>query len=245
MPNSKKLSMPSRVWTIVQANMSRLFEDAGKQQKRKWQCFVCGKQYTEFQDYKNHIITEHEEGREYISCPSCKAPVRDLKSHYRIKHPKRAMPKNTQQTVAVWKDFAPGGKKKKTKKPTFQKGYFESKKMNGALFYYRSGYERDIYSLLEEDADVAAYYAEPFKIPYHFKGGWHNYIPDIKIHYIDNSIEIWEIKPASQTHYEVNNAKWAAAKNYTENVGWDFKVITEVGKGKLQAKIKRQRQRKK
>ena len=220
--------------------MSRLFEDAGQASKRKWQCFVCGKQYKDYEEYKGHILTEHDEGREYISCPACKAPVRDLKAHFRAKHRNRVIPKNMQTKVGVWHDFGPSGKKKKTRKPTFHQGEFESRKMNGALYHYRSGFERDIYGLLEQDRDVHAYHAEPYKIPYHHNGKWHNYIPDIRVEFIDGSVEIWEVKPANQTHYDVNKAKFAAAHNYSENLGWKFNVITEVGMGKLKTKINRQ-----
>lgn len=224
--------------------MSRLFEDAGKTPTRKWQCFVCGKQYKNYEEYKDHIVTEHDEGREYISCPDCGAPVRDLKAHYRAKHRHRVMPKGVQSKVGVWHDFGPSGKKKKTRKPTFQTGEFESRKMNGKLYHYRSGFERDIYGLLEQDKDVVAYYAEPYKIPYHHNGKWHNYVPDIRVEFTDGSVELWEIKPANQTHYEVNKAKFAAAHNYSENLGWKFNVITEVGFGKLKTKINRQRSKK-
>ena len=67
--------------------MSKLFEDAGIRGKRKWQCFVCGKQYKNFETYKEHIIDKHEEGREFIICPTCGAPVRDIRAHFRAKHP--------------------------------------------------------------------------------------------------------------------------------------------------------------
>ena len=36
----------------------------------------------------------------------------------------------------------------------------------------------------------------------------------------------------------LNEAKWAAAKNYCDTRGWDFIVITEVGIGKLKRLIK-------
>ncbi len=206
----------------------------------KFRCFVCGKQYETYEEYKTHIVTEHDQGREYISCPDCQAPVRHLPSHYKIKHPQRIMPKNTQTQVSVWHDFSSSGKKKKTKTLSFVQGHFESNKMNGSLYFYRSSYEREVYDILEFDKDVMAYYAEPIEIPYCHHGEWHKYIPDLRVEFIDGSVEIWEIKPASQTHYEVNNSKWSAANNFSENHGWKFNVITEVGIGKLKQKIKKQ-----
>ena len=222
--------------------MSRLFEDAskGKGQKRKWQCFVCGKTYDAYAEYKDHIITEHDEGREYISCPSCEAPVRDIKMHFKAKHPQRAMPTGIQFKVGVWHDFKPGGAKKQTRKPKFRSGEFVSDK-SGCLIPYRSGMEEEFYSLLEQDTDVSKFSAEPYKVPYFWQGEWHNYIPDIRVDFIDGSTEIWEVKPANQTAQKQNQAKWASATNWATSHGWTFTVQTEVAIGKLKTKLKRQR----
>ena len=219
--------------------MSKLFEDAGLQGKRKWQCFVCGKQYNDFESYKEHIIDKHEEGREFITCPTCNTPVRDVRAHFRAKHPKRQMPSNCQMKVAIWQDFSHSGRKKR-KKPSFREGFFVSNKMSGAELHYRSGYECDVYECLENDLDVHAYYVEPFKIPYFYKGKWHQYIPDLRIIYIDETVDICEIKPANQTHYEQNKAKWSAMNEHVKKHGWRFTVITEVGIDKLKTKVKKQ-----
>jgi len=105
---------------------------------------------------------------------------------------------------------------------------------------YRSGMEEEFYNLLETDGDVAAFAAEPFKVPYFWAGKWHNYIPDIRVNFIDGSSEIWEVKPANQTDFDQNKAKWAAMNDHALNLGWKFFVQTEVGLGKLRAKVKRQ-----
>ncbi len=224
--------------------MPLTFEDAGLGDQRRWQCFVCGKSHTTFEEYKEHIAATHEEGREYITCPDCSAPVRDMKMHYKAKHPQRAMPTGCQMRVAVWfdKKRTKDGKGKTTvrKGMNFRKGEFESKKC-GRMFTYRSGLEEEFYNILEEDADVDNWFVEPMKIPYFWKGEWHDYIPDIRVNYIDGSTDLWEIKPANQTHYEQNKAKWVAANNYCSNVGWNFVVLTEVGLGKLKVKMKQQR----
>lgn len=223
--------------------MGLYFEDGGNK-KRKWQCFVCGKAYDEYTTYKEHILAEHEMGREYLKCPVCDAPVRDMVMHFRAKHPQRIMPKGIQTRVAVWRDFKPDGTKKKTRKPNFRQGEFTSKK-NGCDIHYRSGTEEEFYNLLEQDADVETYAAEPFKIPYYFNGAWHDYIPDLRVNFIDGSTEVWEIKPASQTgpEYEQNQAKWAAMNDHAANLGWQFVVQTEVALGKLKKKISRQKVR--
>lgn len=219
----------------------KLFEDAGKGAARKWQCFVCGKQYPEYENYKDHILTEHDEGREYVKCPAegCGAPVRDLRAHWKVKHPKRIMPKNCQLKVTVWHDFSSGGVKKKTRKPTIRTGYFPSKKNNKDI-YYRSGLEADFYDCLEQDSDVIAYQAEPLKVPYYWQGKWHDYIPDLLVEFTDGSKEVWEVKPSQQTDYDQNKAKWTCANNYFENVGMKFIVQTETVLDKYKVKIKRQ-----
>ncbi len=206
---------------------------------RKWQCFVCGKQHTNYQEYNEHILQEHEEGREYIKCPDCGACVRDTRLHYKIIHPKRIMPKNVQLKVAVWRDFSSG--KKKTKKPTFKEGYFVSNKMNGNQLHYRSGYECDVYECLEADKEVQAFHAEPFQIGYYFEDKWHKYTPDILVEFTDGRKEIWEIKPSSQTTLKKNKAKWKAMNTHAKENGIEFVVITETGIGKLKQKVKKQR----
>lgn len=218
-----------------------LFETTEKANTRKWQCFVCGVNFESYEEYKAHIIQNHEEGREYIVCPDCEAPVRDMKMHYQAKHPKRLMPKNIQMKVAVWRDFTSGGKKKKTRKPTFRSGTFSSSKA-GCDLHYRSGMECEFYELLETDNDVVSFFAEPFKVPYCYLGEWHDYIPDLRVNFADGTTQIWEIKPSQQTHYKQNQAKWGSMNDYALNHGWEFVVQTETGLDKLKNKIKRQSQ---
>jgi hypothetical protein len=224
--------------------MGLAYEDAGVFKDRKWQCFCCGKNFNDYETYAAHVKDEHEQGREWLECPDCKAPVRDMKMHYKAKHPARVMPSGLQLRVIVWKDFRPGkdGKPKaKVRKFNARRGTFVSKKC-GREFEYKSGLEEEFLNLLEEDTDVETFAYEPFKVPYFWKGEWHNYIPDIRVNYIDGSTELWELKPANQTgpEYEQNQCKWAAANNFCSNIGWDFVVLTEVGLGKYKTKIKKQ-----
>ncbi len=204
---------------------------------------MCGKNYESYEPYKDHILLEHDEGREYIKCPDCEAPVRDLKLHYAQKHPNRTMPKNVLTRVAVWHDFKTGKEgqqKRTTQRPKFRQGTFVSQKCGGVDFEYKSGMECEFYECLEQDLDVISWVYEPFKVPYFHQGAWHNYKPDIRVNFADGTTEIWEIKPANQTQFEVNKAKWAAAHNFCENLGWEFVVLTEVGLGKLKVKLRRQ-----
>jgi len=211
--------------------------------KRMWQCFSCSTTFENYEDYSRHILQEHDEGRDYVKCPveTCGAPVRDLRAHFTLKHPNRAIPKAQQMRATIWKDFSRKKGKGATKKPNFNEGWYESIKMSGKRIYHRSGYELEIYKCLDEDTDVTAYFAEPFKVPYYFNNDWHNYIPDIKIEFSDGTVEIWEIKPNTQMKYEQNQAKWKAMNEYAGKLGWGFTVINEKGINLLQKKIRDQK----
>ena len=103
--------------------------------QRKYQCFVCGVQFQDFFEYKQHIIDKHEEGREYVLCPlqRCGAPVRDMRTHFRVKHPSESMPKIKQFKALIWKDFSTKHPNGKTRKPKFREGNYESTKMKQML----------------------------------------------------------------------------------------------------------------
>lgn len=214
------------MWNISQRDM------------RKWKCFVCGKEYQDYTDFKNHIIEEHEEGRDYVKCPltRCQAPVRDIKSHFKAIHPNDKIPKGCQFKALIWRDHS-GRKRKKVE---FNNGYFTSLKNNGMKFHYKSSYELSVYEQLEQLDEVTNYHGESFKVPYYFKGKQHNYIPDISVKFADGHVEIWEIKPSNQTTFERNQAKWKAAAAFCEARGWKFIVYTETGINKLKKKVRDQ-----
>jgi hypothetical protein len=198
---------------------------------------------TAFEDFKNHIIEKHEEGRDYIVCPlaRCRTPVRDLVSHFKAKHPTEKMPIGVQLKATVWRDpKKPRGKGKfKETVKKFKSGSIISNKMNGKVINYRSGYEREVCGYLELLPEVVAYDVETIKIPYWFQGKRYKYIPDFQIVMTNGGIEIWEVKPATQTTWPKNEAKWKAAEEYCRIRGWKFMVLTEVGMGKLKHKVRR------
>lgn len=214
--------------------------DIPDKNKRKWTCFVCGRMFPKWSEFKDHILEEHEEGREYVRCPlsHCGAPVRDIPSHFKAKHPHTKCPKVPQKKALIWKDW--GGRKKK-KKPQFHQGHYESTKM-GCKFLFRSGWEEEVYKCLDSLLVIEAFEAEPFKIPYTFDGKLKSYTPDLIVNFSDGHTEIWEIKPANQTMLEQNNAKWHAAANYCKPRGWDFVVQTEKGINMLKQQLKTQHQ---
>lgn len=215
-----------------------MFEE--KSNKRKFQCYVCGVMFTEFNEFTEHIIKEHEEGRDYVFCPlqRCKTPVRDVTSHFRLFHPQEKIPKIGQLKALVWRDISAQGKVK-TKKPAFKQGYYESTKMNKA-FLYRSGWEATVFELLDSWNEVVAFEAEPFDIPYIHEGTCHKYKPDIFIAFLDGRKAVWEVKPSNQTYLEKNQDKWFSARKACEARDWEFTVITEQVIEKLKKTVKNQ-----
>jgi hypothetical protein len=219
--------------------MAQQFDVPDKNAK-KYQCFVCARQFLEFEEYTAHIINTHEEGREYIRCPlaRCGTPVRDVPLHFKAKHPTEPRPQKGQMRAIIWKDLQGNGKLK-TRKPKLKQGVYTSTKMQKD-FIYRSGYESKVYELLDSDHDVLAYEAEPFKIPYVWKGEPHTYTPDILVRFVSGICELWEIKPADQTALDQNTAKWDSAERTCIARGWKFVVITEQEINKLNRKVQLQ-----
>lgn len=212
-----------------------------KEEKRKYTCFVCGVAYSDFEDYKDHIIQSHDEGREFVVCPlaRCGAPVRDLRLHFKAKHPTESAPKAPQMKAMIWKDQADKKSGKlKTRRPKFREGYLTSTKNGGKEMHYRSGMECDVYECLESMNEVIGYDVEPFKVQYSFNGEIHDYNPDLKIQFADGRIEIWEVKPSNQTHLPQNAAKWTACQQHCEARGYSFMVLTEIGLGKLKKQLR-------
>lgn len=207
--------------------------------KRKYTCFVCGVMFEDYVGFKNHIIEEHKEGEDYILCPlkRCRAPIRDLRMHFKAIHPSEKLPKSGPMKAMIWRDVS--NRKAKKRKPSFKEGWYESKKMQ-TKFYYRSSYELTVFECLDEWTKVIGYEAEPFKIPYIHKGEQREYTPDIIVTFTDGHREVWEIKPSSQTMMEVNTNKWHAANLSCKARGWDFVVMTEKGIGKLKKTVERQ-----
>lgn len=196
---------------------------------KKYQCFVCGEIIDSYPLFKQHIIDNHELGREYLLCPcrECQSPVRDLRIHFKSKHPGLKLPSNVQFRCAVWRVFSDDGKKSKTL-PCFKDGNYLSEKNGGKLLHYRSSYELEVYQCLEKMSDVNSYRVEPFGIEYFFKGKKKTYYPDLLVHYLDcKASEIWEIKPKRQKSLEQNQCKWDSCKNICLARGWGFEVYDE------------------
>jgi hypothetical protein len=210
---------------------------------RKFQCFVCGHQFLEFQEYTDHIIEKHEEGREYVRCPlsRCRVPVRDTRSHFKAFHRNEKIPTNgsCMMRAIEWKDIKPADGSKTKKKPKFREGNYESTKM-GKTFHYDSGWECTVLECLDAWNEVLAFEVEPFEIPYIHDGKCHKYLPDLFIAFLDGHKEVWEVKPSNQTALKKNQDKWFSAKAACEARGWGFEVVTEQLIEKLKKKVKTQ-----
>lgn len=217
--------------------MTLPFEN-GRDGRRRWQCFVCGLETKEgYPEFREHVLAAHEEGREFVLCPKCDAPVRDLKVHYKVKHAGWPLPPGVQHRATVWSDLS-SNRRKQRPSVKFRQGTFESKK-NGRELHYRSGYECEVYEILEVLPDVVSYGVERLQIPYLLDGRVRNYVPDLTILFADGRRAVWEIKPGSQTSLPINEAKWTSADKYCRDRGWEFQVITETGIGKLRLRAGR------
>lgn len=216
--------------------MTLPFEDSG----HKFVCFCCGMQFSEYEEFKAHIIENHEEGREFVKCPlaHCGAPVRDVKLHLKVKHPNINLKNFTGQVRAIiWHDFS--NKTKKTRKPRFKQGKYQSIK-SGKVLGYRSGLEEKLYKILDQDENILSFYSEPFQIDYIHKGQAHKYTPDLIVHFMDGRKQVWEVKPSNQTDLEMNKNKWRAAEEACKIRGWSFEVFTEQRINKLAKEVRRQ-----
>jgi hypothetical protein len=204
----------------------------------KYICFVCSEEYLDYEEMKKHIIESHDLGRDYVLCPlkRCSCPVRDIRSHFKAKHPQEILPKCEQYKATVWRDVCKKTNKVKVKKK-FKEGHYISKKNNNEKYFYRSGLELEFYVVLEKMPEVLKYKPEPFQIEYFFEGFTHNYIPDILVEYVNGKRELWEIKPKHQINLPKNQAKWSYANNYCKNRNIEFIVYTENGLKELKRKF--------
>ena len=135
--------------------------------------------------------------------------------------------------------------------PSFPKKY----KGDPTNIIYRSLWERKFMRYCDLNENILEWGSEEIIVPYRspVDRRVHRYFPDfyIKIKESNKSIKKYliEIKPKKQTvppkkpqrqtkgylreayEYAKNQSKWAAAKEYCADRGWEFKVITEIELG--------------
>lgn len=116
---------------------------------------------------------------------------------------------------------------------------------------YRSQIEFAYMRKLDQDTNIISWSSEEYFIPYisPLDGKYHRYFVDLLIERkIDNNtteVVLIEIKPKSQTippvkkksekrylketiEYNINQAKWDAAKKIANKKGWKFEILTEI-----------------
>lgn len=125
---------------------------------------------------------------------------------------------------------------------------YPDKWVNPDNIVYRSGLERKYFKYLESRKEIKLIASEEFFIPY-----WspvdrkeHRYFVDLMVQTTNGKVWIIEIKPQSQTvppkktkrkkestylqealTYEVNNAKWKAAREFCAKNNYIFIIATE------------------
>jgi hypothetical protein len=132
----------------------------------------------------------------------------------------------------------------------YAKGQFQpshpEKYLGKGFPIYRSGWELQFMRFCDNHSSITQWSSEPMRIPYinPLTNKKTTYVPDFLIQYTDKNntmkTELIEVKPAAQTfresagrnprnqaHYIINQAKWAAAKQYCKQQGIIFRVITE------------------
>lgn len=126
---------------------------------------------------------------------------------------------------------------------------------NPSNIIYRSLWERKFMRYCDLNENILEWGSEEIIVPYRspVDRRVHRYFPDfyIKIKESNKSIKKYliEIKPKKQTvppkkpqrqtkgylreayEYAKNQSKWAAAREYCADRGWEFKVITEIELG--------------
>lgn len=198
-----------------------------KNDQKKIMCFVCAMESLDVDSWKNHIINSHQKNEEYLLCPSCDIPCRDLISHWKVHHRNDEMPNFGVIRVNKIYDWNYKYQKEQRKKRKWKEGLFDSIKM-GKKIHYRSSWERDVMICLEKCVDVLEYYGDDHLcIPYYIHSKQHRYWPDFTVRLRDNKTYILEIKPIDQAEWEINQAKWEYAVKYCNTRQWKFQVWTQ------------------
>ena len=123
---------------------------------------------------------------------------------------------------------------------------------NPSNIIYRSSWERSCMNYFDRNASVKWWQSEEKFIPYFnpVAKKMKRYFPDFIIYYENNKgnmvTEVIEVKPKKQVEgpnpnpkrrtkawlkqvetYVINMSKWKAAREYCEDRGWYFRIITE------------------
>ena len=138
-----------------------------------------------------------------------------------------------------------------TYKGKYQPSHPQKYKGNPLNIVYRSLWERKFMVYCDRNENILEWASEEIALPYRspVDNRLHRYFPDFYIKYKDTSGKIKtsliEIKPKRQCsppkkpnkqnksyirevyEYAKNQSKWEAAREYCDDRGWEFKVLTE------------------
>lgn len=112
---------------------------------------------------------------------------------------------------------------------------------------YRSGWERDCFTWLDKNSDVAWWSSEEVVIPYICETDKrpHRYFVDLLVRFKNGRTLLIEVKPHKETEtpakqgkskqryltealtYVKNQSKWKAASSFAKDRGWEFVIWTE------------------
>jgi len=121
---------------------------------------------------------------------------------------------------------------------------------NPNMIVYRSLWERKFFRYCDTNTKVLKWASEEISIPYYnpAKKRMAKYYPDVYMEYINADGKkkkvLIEIKPAKETKpptykrrtknvliaeamFQQNTAKWAAARDFCLDQGWEFRIMTE------------------
>lgn len=113
--------------------------------------------------------------------------------------------------------------------------------------FYRSSWELRFFNWADKNPDIIQWSSEEVVIPYKspIDGKWHRYFPDVWMKNKAGKVFLIEIKPFHETRppekksrvtkkyltevktWGINSSKWAAAREYCADRGWEFQIITE------------------
>lgn len=135
----------------------------------------------------------------------------------------------------------------------YRQGYFNPRNprkwVNAHNLVFRSGLELRLMQYLDKHPDIVKIASEEVKIPYlnPITRKFSMYYPDFLVKMRDGNTMLVEVKPLSQCsppkvngnkkptkrliteakNWEVNEAKWIAAKEWCDERGITFKILTE------------------
>ena len=102
-------------------------------------------------------------------------------------------------------------------------GIWQSSK-TGCWHPAASSYELVRMQQLDTDATIKLWNRDVPRIPYSEN---RIYVPDFFIEYYDGRVVVEEVKPEFAVGYEINQQKWQAARKYLNQIGYEFRVVTE------------------